>query len=329
MPTTIKRSEFNRMLESKALDVGQAKSDGRLSGVNVAKADLDGNGKIQGRAETDQLFSEVDRFDRDGSYQSVRVVDDDGVPSPVAEKMAAVGDLADVSALRALANAGGAARTSSARPTSSGAATNPEAMKKAAEDLVATRGQNYGVYQPWYNLDPNHALPTGVPLGGLKGSWKCNLFAGNAMVQAGFEPPYYGNQGKGEYPNANQMYKWSDKYAARHGNRVHFEHRGEIAVGDFPAGEAREKAIGALLSKAEAGDLVIVDHEGGDVADGGHVRVVVANEMDAEGRGVLKAAQASRGAGEIQEELIGEFTGEERIWILRPNRPRSDAVGNS
>ena len=54
-------------------------------------------------------------------------------------------------------------------------------------------------------------------LGGLaqsdrnpNGVWKCNLFGGNALYVAGFEPPYYGNRGKGEYPNANQFYTFSD-----------------------------------------------------------------------------------------------------------------------
>ncbi len=88
------------------------------------------------------------------------------------------------------------------------------------EFLVREHHDHSGVDDPWVNIDPNHSLPANFRLGGLQGSWKCNLFAGNAMVQAGFEPPYYGDRGKGEYSNANQLFKWSDKHAGRHNNEV-------------------------------------------------------------------------------------------------------------
>ena len=38
--------------------------------------------------------------------------------------------------------------------------------------------------------------------------------------------------------------------------------------------------------------------------------------------GTLQAAQASFTRAETQHESVGDFTGEERIWILTPNRPR-------
>ncbi len=194
-------------------------------------------------------------------------------------------------------------------------------MVEAANMLVDKYGNNYGVPDPWYNLDPNHALPANVSLGGLKGKWKCNLFGGNAMYAAGFEPPYYGNRGRGEYPNANQFFKWSDKYAAKYGNKVHFDLVGEVQIKGLDE-EAKEAKIAAVLAKAQPGDMILVDHLGDDVADGGHTRVVITNDWAESG--TLTAAQASRGDARVKSHSIHHFTGEETLWILRPNQPRDD-----
>ncbi len=187
--------------------------------------------------------------------------------------------------------------------------------------LVEKYGNNYGVPDPWYNLDPNHALPANVPLGGLKGKWKCNLFGGNAMYAAGFEPPYYGNRGSGEYPNANQFFKWSDQYAAKYGNKVHFDLVGEVQVKGLDD-EAKKTQIDAVLAQAMPGDMILVDHLGDDVADGGHTRVVISNDWAESG--TLTAAQASRGDAQIKTHNLYHFTGEETLWILRPNKPLDD-----
>lgn len=197
-------------------------------------------------------------------------------------------------------------------------------MANAAEFLVREHAQHYGVDDPWVNLDPNHSLPANVPLGGLRGKWKCNLFACNTMYKAGFEPPYYGNRGRGEYPNANQLYKWSDKHARRYNNKVHFK------IGDELNIEGTEKAVGAdrtktrlikLLTSAKPGDMIIVDHRGDDVADGGHCRVVMDNRMKADGTGYIACAQASHDSAQVRDQVLGHFTGESSIWILRPSRP--------
>lgn len=198
-----------------------------------------------------------------------------------------------------------------------------ESVRRAAMAIVEKMPDAYGVDDPWLNIDARHALPANVKLGGLKGKWKCNLFACNTLVAAGFEPPYYGNHGKGEYPNANQLYKWSDRYASQFGNAGHvrFELRGELDVQSL-SGAAREQAIAELLKKAEPGDMIIVDHLGGDVADGGHCRVVIENDLD--GSGVIKCAQASFDAALVRDETLSKFTGEEHIWILRPNKARPE-----
>jgi hypothetical protein len=198
-------------------------------------------------------------------------------------------------------------------------------MVKAAEFLIAEHGNHYGVDQAWFNLDPNHSLPANVPLGGLKGKWKCNLFACNTVYKAGFEPPYYGNRGRGEYPNANQLFKWSDKYAAKYGNKTHFKLVDELAIQSLEevSGPERVKErLTALLRRAEPGDMIIVDHRGDEVADGGHCRVVMSNGMTEGGDGNIPCAQASRASGQIRDEELYKFTGEEKIWVLRPNKPR-------
>lgn len=123
---------------------------------------------------------------------------------------------------RAIMNGSKAPKAEAAAPTESPAAEPPspaESVGTAARKILDEHGDRYGVEQPWFNVDPQHALPAGKDLGGLKGRWKCNLFGGNAMYAGGFEPPYYGNKGKGEYPNANQFYKWSDKYAGSSATR--------------------------------------------------------------------------------------------------------------
>ena len=196
-----------------------------------------------------------------------------------------------------------------------------DSMVEASTMLVEKYGNNYGVPDPWYNLDPNHALPANVSLGGLKGKWKCNLFGGNAMYAAGFEPPYYGNRGSGEYPNANQFFKWSDQYAAKYGNKVHFDLVGEVQVKGLDD-EAKKTQIDAVLAQAMPGDMILVDHLGDDVADGGHTRVVISNDWAESG--TLTAAQASRGDAQIKTHNLYHFTGEETLWILRPNKPLDD-----
>ncbi|MEW5851758.1 MAG: hypothetical protein AB2A00_23415 [Myxococcota bacterium] len=304
--TKIHKTDFVGRMDGKSIDVREAQRNPQLAEVNVGRADLNHDGKIKGTDEAAQLFKEVDRFDSDGSAHSIAALTPAGTPTKGAR-------LLDVLSGHIKAdgptNVGG----------SSGA--NGESVVRAARMLVTERGQNYGVDDPWFNLDPNHALPANVSLGGLKGRWKCNLFACNTVYAAGFEPPYYNNRGRGEYPNANQLFKWSDKYAGQYGNKTHFKLMGELDPQSLE-GEAREKAIRDLLRSAQPGDLIIVDHMGTDVADGGHCRVLLGGDLG-DGSGTLQCAQASFDAAAIKDETVHSFTGEERIWILRPNRPRA------
>ena len=105
MPNTITKQGFTQALKNKSIDVAEAKNDARLTGVNVERADVNHDGQITGDTETGALFKEIDRFDRNGDANSVRA-SVNGRATAVAPKLEAVGDLANVDALRALANTG-------------------------------------------------------------------------------------------------------------------------------------------------------------------------------------------------------------------------------
>ena len=306
----IRRQDFKTALTGKQLDVQKAEQDPRLQGVNLRAADLDNDGKINGPAEVDKLFLEIDNFDRDGSYGSV-ALETNGNPTPVKEKMEGVCDAVGIRI---------AALTQTQAPTPPAAIT-PQAVADAAVELCTTSANNYGVDDPWINTDPGHNARVGVRYGGLVGAWKCNLFGGNAMAKAGFKPPHLHNKWpKDEYPNANLWYKFSDVYGPQTGNQVHFDMRGEVPVSQLSRSQA-QKALGEMLAKAKPGDIIIADHMGSATADGGHVRVVVENHMNPDGTGFVKCAQASRSQAEVQDERLSEFTGEESVWVLTPNRP--------
>ncbi len=304
----IGRNEFIREMKGKSIDVKEA-SNTALGKANIEKADLNHDGKISGDREMRKLFLQIDTFDHDGSYRSMNM------SGAVKEMVEATQQLAqDKTTTLATPLQTNVVQLQLGRDIKFDVG---ERMKNAAEQLIKNHAHHYGVQDPWVNIDPHHALPANVRLGGLKGRWKCNLFAGNTMVQAGFEPPYYGNKGHGEYPNANQLYKWSDKYAAKYHNKTHFKMVDEL---DPSQAEDPYKAVEELLSHAKVGDMIIVDHPGDGVADGGHCRVLISKNPD----GTWSCAQASQDAAIIREETLDSFVGEEHIWILRPNRPRTE-----
>lgn len=72
------RNEFTQSIQDKKIDVQQAKADPKLAGVDVAKADLDRDGKISGAAEATALFKEVDRYDTNGDAASINLTAADG-----------------------------------------------------------------------------------------------------------------------------------------------------------------------------------------------------------------------------------------------------------
>lgn len=331
MPNKVSRNDFNRALANTSIEVKKAAEDPALKGALPQNADLDHDGWIKGEAEIDRLFTQVDSFGRNPDAGETTLVDHAGHGTQQARAMHALGSLtqnADVMGWTAGVNF--AAVDYTAFVAAPGTPPGAETMLAGSAKLIRERKDNYGTHQPWFNLDPNHALPANVSLGGLgktdrnpNGVWKCNLFGGNAMYAGGFEPPYYGNRGKGEYPNANQFYKFSDKYASQYGNKVHFKMVDEVRLEGLDP-ETKKARLIEVLKSAQPGDLLMVDHLGTDVSDGGHTRVVMGNDLQADGSGSIHSAQATMTEAAIRGEGLSSFMSEEHVWILRPNRPRAD-----
>ncbi len=178
----------------------------------------------------------------------------------------------------------------------------------------------YGVPQPWINNDPKHNVPVDIHFNYLVNRWKCNLFGGNVMRKGGYEPPYYRdntNDGKGEYPNANQWYKWTDKYAPGYGNLVRFQLIAEVPAISLPQREARRR-IHQLFAQIQPGDFLMVDHQGSGIQDGGHTRVAV--KSDYHTLGTVSFAQAKYEKAMILKESVDDLIEmkEENIWLMRP-----------
>jgi hypothetical protein len=199
---------------------------------------------------------------------------------------------------------------------------NPTAkdLVNAAKELsTGDIAKYYGVPHPWINLDPKHNVPTDKSFDFLTNRWKCNLFGGNVLRKGGYEPPYYqdnSNDGKGEYPNANQWFKWTDKYAARNNNPIRFQLIDEITVSAIPQAQLNRR-IQELLAKVKPGDFLMVDHQGSGVQDGGHTRVAVGNDFSTSG--TISFAQASYDSSLIRQENADNLMYEESIWLMRPN----------
>ncbi len=239
--------------------------------------------------------------------------------------------------LNTAARAGGPEATA---PTTKTGPATPAAMVAAAQELATgKRAKDYGTVNPWVNVDPRHAAPVDRPIGGLKDRWKCNLFGGNAMAAAGFEPPYYGNRARGgEYPVAESWQNWSTpsaelrarqtaegqpvvNYAARSRNESRFDLMDEVRPLRIEDPAARERRVEEFLARIQPGDVVTVDHPGAAGSDGGHVRVCVGR--DEQGRPLF--AQALTERAEVVAETASSFIDREGIYILRPNTPRRPA----
>lgn len=84
MTSRLTRADFTTALQDKRLDVTEAKADPKLAGLDVAKADLNHDGKISGAAEATALFKEVDRYDRNGDAGSIDTTSANGTPTTAA-----------------------------------------------------------------------------------------------------------------------------------------------------------------------------------------------------------------------------------------------------
>lgn len=75
MVSKLTRNEFQQSLQGKNIKVADAAAGTKLAGVDVAKADLNRDGKISGEAETAALFKVVDAYDRNGDAASIAAAD--------------------------------------------------------------------------------------------------------------------------------------------------------------------------------------------------------------------------------------------------------------
>lgn len=269
-------------------------------------------------------------------------------PSPIATaaaaSTAAPGVSASTASTASTAVGSGVASTAGAAPTIG--VTLPAGMKPGTPEALAAAGRSlatgdrsvhYGVKNAWKNIDPNHAAGVDRRMGGLIDRWKCNLFGGNALAAAGFEPPYYGNKGRGEYPVADQWPKWSTpsaEYKARAAaegktvvdlakaakNPSRFELMDEVRPTEIADPKVREQKIAEFLARVQPGDVVIADHVSSG-SDGGHVRVCVGRDPD--GRPVFAHAQVERAEVEPQGVNDAGWASEQALFILRPNTPRT------
>lgn len=205
------------------------------------------------------------------------------------------------------------------------------------------RAKNYGTDNPWFNVDPGHAAKVDQRQGGLTGRWKCNLFGGNTLAAAGFEPPRYGNKSPGEYPVAEDWQKWATPtaeartrakaegtsipdYAARSKNPSRFDLHDEVrppSLGGTP--EEKKARVQAFLDRVQPGDVVTVDHVSAG-SDGGHVRVCVGRDPVTN---QPLFAQAKQDQARVVAEGPDAFMGEDAMYILRPNTPRTSSPAST
>ncbi|MBS2031179.1 MAG: peptidoglycan-binding protein [Deltaproteobacteria bacterium] len=186
-------------------------------------------------------------------------------------------------------------------------------IAQAALDLIAKRGPDYGVAGTWKSPNPNipgNKNPGTTPLGATN-HWKCNLFGLDSLYAGGAKPPTYPG---GSYPIAIEIPNYSM------GPNAPLTKLGEVWPGKMTPDQAQAQ-IDALLKVARPGDLIIVNHPGSDTADGGHTRVVTANNYATQG--TVDCAQAGTDTAHVRAETLDSFTGEEAVYLLRPNTLRS------
>lgn len=138
MVSKLTRSEFTQSLQDKKIDVGQAAADQKLAGVDVAKADLNRDGKIAGAAEAAALFKEVDRYDRNGDAASIALTGADGASTKAGQVAAAL----QARAVFEVAEPPALVLKDSALKTAFAAAGSGPAAAVAADLIPLARGTN-------------------------------------------------------------------------------------------------------------------------------------------------------------------------------------------
>ena len=228
-------------------------------------------------------------------------------------------------------------------PLSEGVRPGTAAAVVDAGNTLATgeRAKNYGTVNPWFNVDPGHTVPVDRRMGGLTNRWKCNLFGGNTLAAAGFEPPRYGNRSPGEYPVAEDWNKWATPtpeararaaaegnpipdYARQNRNQSRFDLQDEVRPPNLAGTDDEKRArIQQFLDRVQPGDVVTVDHPGASGSDGGHVRVCVGRDPVTN---QPMFAQAKSDSAHVLTEGPDSFLREDAMFILRPNTPARPAA---
>ena len=289
-------------------DAARAKlSEAGVSMSKLRRADRNHDGKIDAR----EAFRVADNFDHDGHAASLDSKDASGVQTRAGKALGQLGALLGSGEVSQVHQASG------------------EDIAAAARDRIERFGEDYGVEGVWHSPNPHvpgNAHPDSTPYSNTKGHWKCNLFGLDSVYQAGFEVPHYGKGDKGWYPIATEMHKFSE------GPNPYFDKVEELHLDGLSVEEKRAK-IRDLMRQAKPGDLLMANHQGPDVSDGGHTRVVVSNNMDVDG--TLDCAQARQDSAQILHEdensigRISNYSSEEILYLLRPLRRREDEVPNS
>ncbi len=102
MLDTLDLDTFRRLLAGRTIDVARAANEYRLGGVDLAKVDLDRDGRISTRSEIDALFRQIDKADTNGDRYSVRFREKDGRWNDTSNKLQVIGELAGVDIFREL-----------------------------------------------------------------------------------------------------------------------------------------------------------------------------------------------------------------------------------
>lgn len=288
------RKDFVRDHRNHRIDLAVAGRDPQVrstleeAGVapaEVHRADLDQNGSLS----ADEAFGLADLRDRDGMGSSLIRSSSNGTPSLAGKALDAMEHLLD-------------------RSGPSGAS-----IVAAAEDRIARFGKDYGVPGTWHSPNPRipgNTRPDKTLFGGTRGSWKCNLYGLDVLYQAGFAVPHYES---GWYPIATEIPAF-----ARGKNRF-FDMIVEAKLEGVPHDQKR-RLVENIMRGCRPGDLLMANHMGADISDGGHTRVVVANNFLE--NGTIDCAQARQDAAKVLTHSWTDLSGEEALFLLRPSVPR-------
>jgi hypothetical protein len=92
-PVVVSRSEFEESVRAVPLEVAAFAEDTRLAGVDVKKADLDGDGKISGKKEARALFAMLDGTETNNVAASLELINGEGKSTPTGPRMEALLEL--------------------------------------------------------------------------------------------------------------------------------------------------------------------------------------------------------------------------------------------